>query len=175
MKADKENVCEQKVFNELFKKLSSDLYRFLYYKFGPANNPRDIVQEAFAALWQNCEKVTISKAKSYLFTVANNKVLNDLDRKKTALTYRNENPTDKDHTDTESPEFVIEEKEYMNRLQKALNELSEDQRVTFMMNRVEGKKHKEIAEILGISRKAVEKRIYKALDVLREKLGDFDR
>lgn len=175
MRGEKENVCEQKVFNELFKKLSEDLYRFLFYKFGPANNPRDMVQEAFSALWQNCHKVTITTAKSYLFTVANNKMLNDLDRKKTALSYQNENSLVKDHTNRESPEFVIEEKEYMNRLQKALDELTEDQRVTFMMNRVEGKKHKEIAEILGISRKAVEKRIYKALDVLREKLGDFDR
>ena len=37
-----------------------------------------------------------------------------------------------------------------------------------MLNRVEGKKHKEIAELLGISQKAVEKRIYGALNKLRE-------
>jgi RNA polymerase sigma-70 factor (ECF subfamily) len=37
-----------------------------------------------------------------------------------------------------------------------------------MLNRVEGKKHKEIAELLGISRKAVEKRIYSALKQLRQ-------
>ena len=133
------------------------------------------MQEAFSALWENCQKVTLDKAKSYLFTVANNKMLNDLDRKKTALTYQNEKPEGTDNTNLESPEFIIQEKEYMDRLQQALNELTEDQRVTFMMNRVEGKKHKEIAEILGISRKAVEKRIYKALDILREKLGNFDR
>ena len=71
----------------------------------------------------------------------------------------------------ESPEFILEEKEYMNRLQNALASLSEAQRVAFMLNRVEGKRHKEIAEMLGISRKAVEKRIYTALAVLKEKMG----
>jgi RNA polymerase sigma-70 factor (ECF subfamily) len=39
------------------------------------------------------------------------------------------------------------------------------------MNRVDGLKHREIAEILGISQKAVEKRIYKALESLQTKLG----
>jgi RNA polymerase sigma-70 factor (ECF subfamily) len=37
-----------------------------------------------------------------------------------------------------------------------------------MLNRIEGKKHREIAELLGISQKAVEKRIYSALKKLRE-------
>ena len=42
-----------------------------------------------------------------------------------------------------------------------------------MLNRVEGKKHQEIAEMLGISRKAVEKRIYTALDKLREEIKEL--
>jgi RNA polymerase sigma-70 factor (ECF subfamily) len=36
------------------------------------------------------------------------------------------------------------------------------------MNRIEGKKFKEIAKLLDISTKAVEKRIYGALDKLRK-------
>ena len=83
------------------------------------------------------------------------------------LNYARHKP--KDYTG-ESPEFLLEEKEYHDRLQKALEELSEDQRVTFMLNRVEGKKHQEIADLLGISRKAVEKRIYTALKIIRSKV-----
>jgi RNA polymerase sigma-70 factor (ECF subfamily) len=59
----------------------------------------------------------------------------------------------------------------MNRLQKAIEELTEEQRVAFLLNRVEGKKHREIADMLGISQKAVEKRIYKALESLQQKIG----
>ena len=51
--------------------------------------------------------------------------------------------------------------------------MSEDQRVTFLLNRVEGKKHAEIAEMLGISQKAVEKRIYTALAQLRKHIKEL--
>jgi RNA polymerase sigma-70 factor (ECF subfamily) len=56
-------------------------------------------------------------------------------------------------------------------LQAAIAGLTEEQRAAFLLNRIEGKKHKEIAEMLGISQKAVEKRIYTALDILTEKVG----
>ncbi len=51
-----------------------------------------------------------------------------------------------------------------------MEELTEEQRVTFLLNRIEGKKHKEIAEMLGISQKAVEKRIYTAFKIIKEKV-----
>lgn len=126
------------------------------------------MQEAFARLWDNCKKVSPEKAKSFLFTVANNQMLNDLARKKTVLNYQ------KDYTEAPpsvSPQYILEETEYLERLKGALEDLTEEQRVAFMMNRVEGLKHREIAERLGISQKAVEKRIYKAVENLQKKLG----
>ncbi len=165
-----ENVCEESVYNELFVAYSKDLHDFLYYKYGEENNPKDLVQEAFLKLWHNCHKVSFEKAKSFLFTVANNQMLNELSKKKTVLNYSQQKP--KSHT-SESPEYLMEENEYMERLQKAIENLSEEQRVTFLLNRIEGKKHQEIADMLGISRKAVEKRIYTALDKLRKQIGDI--
>ena len=94
-------------------------------------------------------------------------MLNALSRKKTVLNYQLQKP--KDYSN-ETPEFLLEEKEYHDRLKKAIEELSEEQRVTFLLNRIEGKKHREIADMLGISRKAVEKRIYTALKILRQKV-----
>jgi RNA polymerase sigma-70 factor (family 1) len=165
-----ENVCEERLFNVLFQKYSKDLHDFLYYKYGSDNNPKDLVQEAFMKLWDNCHKVTVEKARSFLFTVANNQMLNELSKKKTVLTYAQEKP--RQYTG-ETPEYLMQEKEYSQRLHHALENLTEDQRVTFLLNRIEGKKHQEIAEILGISRKAVEKRIYTALDKLRKEIGDI--
>lgn len=165
-----DNICKENVFNELFRTFSKDLHDFLYYKFGAENNPKDLVQEAFLKLWNNCHKVPLEKARSFLFTVANNQMLNELSKKKTVLNYAREKP--KSHT-SESPEYVMEENEYMSKLQAAIESLSEEQRVTFLLNRVEGKKHQEIAEMLGISRKAVEKRVYAALDKLRKQVGDI--
>ncbi len=166
-KADIKNVCKEEVFSKLFFSYSKELHDFLYYKYGADNNPQDIVQVAFEKLWKNCKDILPGKARSFLFTVANNEMLNVISRKKTVLNYRLEKPVE---STQETPEFILEEKQYHERLQQALEELSDDQRVTFMLNRVEGKKHQEIAEMLGISRKAVEKRIYTALEKLRKKV-----
>jgi RNA polymerase sigma-70 factor (ECF subfamily) len=78
----------------------------------------------------------------------------------------------KSHTN-ENPEFLMQENEYMQKLQTALSNLTEAQRVAFLMNRVEGKRFKEIAEILEISTKAVEKRIYGALEKLRKDIKEL--
>ena len=164
------NVCDEKLFNSFFREQADNLYKFLFYKYGEENNPSDVVQEAFIKLWDNCKKVTLEKAKGFLFTVANNQTLSQIAKDKTALKYAEAKP--QDYT-AETPEYIMLEDEYMERLTEALNELTEEQRVTFMLNRVEGKKHQEIADMLGISRKAVEKRIYTALGKLRSKIENI--
>lgn len=164
------NVCEERIFAKLYREFSKDLHDYIYYKYGEHVNPEDKVQEAFIKLWNNCRDVPPDKAKSYLFTVINNLTLNDLKHQKVILKYKQQ--PQKEST-TITPQFIMEETEYLQKFQRALSNLPEGQREAFMLNRVEGKRHKEIAVILGISRKAVEKRIYTALDKLRKDLGEI--
>ena len=162
-----DNICEAQLFERLYKKHAKNLHDFLYYKFGKHLNPQDKVQEAFIKLWQNCSKIAPPKAKSYLFTTANNLMLNAVAHQKVVLKY---NKQPQKHSTNETPEFVLQEKEYHEKLQNALANLTEAQRSAFLLNRVEGKRFKEIAELLGISTKAVEKRIYGALKKLRKEI-----
>ncbi len=162
-----DDVCEEKLFSELFKKHSQDLHNFIYYKYGSHIDPKDKVQEAFLKLWDNCKKVPLQKAKNFLFTVANNLSLNQLKHNSVKLKFQQ--GTHKDKTNI-NPEFILEEKEYLQKYQNALSKLTENQRVAFLLNKTEGKKHQEIADLLGISRKAVEKRIYGALERLRKEI-----
>ena len=165
-----ENICEETLFSSLFTRYSKDLHNFLFFKFGDRFNPADKVQEAFIKLWENCHKVVPSKAKSYLYTVANNMMLNEAAHQKVKLKFQKIKP--KSYTN-EDPEFIMREEEYMKKLQNAISNLTEAQRTAFLLNRIEGKKHKEIAELLGISTKAVEKRIYSALNKLREDIKEI--
>lgn len=162
-----DNICNEALFSKVFTKYAEDLHNFLYYKFGDHFNPKDKVQEAFIKLWQNCNKVSPEKAKSYLYTVANNLMLNEAAHQKVVLKYQQHKP--KEHTN-EDPEFLMQENEYMQKLQNAISNLTEAERVAFLLNRVEGKRHKEIAELLDIGTKAVEKRIYGALKKLRKEI-----
>ncbi len=165
IKKIRDTICDEKFFSAIFMKYSKSLHDFLYYKYGARFHPEDKVQESFIKLWDKCKDVPIDKARSFLFTVANNSVLNDIKHEKVVLNFKNKNF--KDYTN-ENPEFLMEESEYMQKYQAALENLTNGQREAFLLNRIEGKKHKEIAELLGISSKAVEKRIYSALKRLRK-------
>ncbi|RAJ11774.1 RNA polymerase sigma factor [Olleya aquimaris] len=162
-----DNICDKSRFEAFFKRHAKNLHDFLYYKFGDRLNPEDKAQEAFIKLWENCKKVSPDKAKSYVFTVANNLMLNEAAHQKVVLKHQQLKRTNQTN---ESPEFLMEEDEYRKKLELAIANLTEAQRVAFLMNRVEGKRFKEIAQLLDISTKAVEKRIYGALKKLREEI-----
>ena len=111
-----------------------------------------------------------AKAKSYLYTVANNAFLNEIAHSKVVLKHKNQVTS---NTNKETPQYLLEEKEFSEKLQNAIANLTESQRTAFLMNRIDGKKYKEIAEILNISVKAVEKRISKALAELRKNIENI--
>ena len=161
---DPESVCNENTFSSVYNDVAQSVWRFIYFKCGDEAQADDLVQEAFIKLWNNCAKVAKEKAKSFLFTVANNAFLNEVAHKKVVLKHAQLAPT---RVDNQSPEFVLEEKQYHKKLQDAIANLSEAQRTAFLMNRIEGMKYAEIAEHLNISVKAVEKRMSQALKALR--------
>lgn len=161
--------CDEIIFSIFFKNHAKSLRNFLYYKYGNKDQAEDLTQEAFIKLWQNCAAVPIEKAKSYIYTIANNNSLNEIAHKKVVLEYE-KNFAGIDKTN-ENPEFILEEKQFKNKLLTAIENLNETQRIAFLMHRIDGKKYSEIAEELNISVKAVEKRIHFALVELRKKIN----
>jgi len=146
------------------------LNNYIFYKCGNAELASDIVQDAFLKFWKNCKKIIPSKAKSFLYTIATNLFLNEYSKSNVVLHFKS--TVKKDYTN-ESPEFLLEEKEFSQKLQNAISSLTDAQREAFLMNRIDGKKYREIAEILEISVKAVEKRIHNALVNLRKEIKNI--
>lgn len=159
------NVCEDSIFEQLFTKLAPNLRSFLLYKFQDIERADDIVQEAFVILWKNCLKVEPAMAKSYLYKVAQNQFQKLLQKDKVREKYLFAQPDD---CDREDPEFTMEHQELSKRLASAIEQLPDGQREVFLLNRMDKKTYKEIADLLEISQKAVEKRMHKALLKLRE-------
>ncbi|MEM9077088.1 MAG: sigma-70 family RNA polymerase sigma factor [Bacteroidota bacterium] len=159
------SVCDKKVFNELFDLNSESLRNYLYYQCGDLQQAEDLVQEAFIKLWNNCKKVFFEKARGFLFAVAKNAFYNQVEHQKVVLKYAQQPHK---NSDVETPQYQLEEKEFMVQLQNAIAQLPEGQREVFLMNRMDNKTYKEIAELLGVSQKAVEKRMHKALVKLRK-------
>lgn len=164
------SVCEKPIFEKVFKDYSKMIRNFIYLKCGNIDQAEDLTQDAFVKLWQNCAKIPTDKAKYFLFTTIKNAFLNEITHQKVVLKYKN---SIGNAVNREDPEFILNEKEFHEELSNAINNLTEKERVVFLLNRIEKKKYKEIAEILDISIKTVEKRMHSALLNLRKNIKNY--
>jgi len=162
---EQSSVCEESIFSAIFKEYAETLHNYLFYKTGNKDLSADLTQEAFTKLWQNCKSVILASAKGYVFKTANNLLINEYNHQKVVLKHESIGHSGKDGMD---PAFILEQNEFKAKLDQAIADLPEKQRVVFLLSRVEKKTYKEIAEIIGISKQAVEKRMYNALDSLRQ-------
>jgi len=165
-----EDTCNQSTFRKLYETHSDALRNFIYYKIGDTGFAEDTVQESYIRLWKKCTNVPFEKAKSFLFTVANNLLLDRVKHKKVQVKFLAFAPK---QTSNQSPEFLLEEQEFKEKLEAVISSLPDLQRTVFLMNRIDKMKYREIAEALGISQKAVEKRMHKALQIIRAKIGNI--
>lgn len=166
-----ENVCQDSIYKKLFYDNFELLRNFLYSRYGDMQRAEDIAQDSFITLWKNCHNVSITSAKSYLFSVARNATLNVIRNQKSALKYKLQNNNESTNI---SPEFQLEEKEFMETLTIAIDSLRPKQREAFLLSRVEKYTYNEIAQMLDISQKAVEKRIHLAMIHLKDHIGNFN-
>ncbi|TDU40322.1 RNA polymerase sigma-70 factor (ECF subfamily) [Gelidibacter sediminis] len=168
MSTPKPKLCEEDYFNTFYLEHIQAASNFAYFKCGNSDTSLDYVQDAFQKIWGNCSKIDPDKAKTYLFTTINNLFLNHVRHNKVVLAYAKAAPY-KDQTNL-NPQYLMEEDEFKKKLLAAIEDLSADQREVFLLNRIEDKKYKEIAELLNISQKTVEKRMSAALKIMREKI-----
>jgi len=166
-------LCKEKSFQAFFNTNATLLRNFLYYKYGGIEDIDDIVQDSFIKLWNNCTKVTLETAKSYLFRIAINQSTSLFRHNAVKLKHQKEIKNINHNSTNESPEYILEEKEFMVKLENAISSLPERQREVFLLNRIEKKTYKEIAELSGVSVKAIEKLIHKALLKLRTEIENI--
>ena len=163
------DVCKEEVYRDLFLRLVEPLRHYLYYHCGNAPQAEDLAQEAFLRLWEHCQKVPPEKAKAFVYRVGYNLFLDGIKHRKVVLKFQKQQTEDKAVT---SPEFEYETKEFEARLWATVATMPEKSRVVFLMNRIDGCTYKEIAELLEISVKAVEKRMKGALEGLKGLIRD---
>lgn len=151
-----------------------ELVKRLTHRLGGAADASDIVQDAFLKLQRASTDQAIENPRSYLFRVADNLALDHI-RSRTAQA-RRFSADDTIHlaaSDEPSPERIVDYRQRLTRLQQAVAELPAKQREAFLLHKIDGLSHTEVAEAMGISRSAVEKLITKALARCRARLDDL--
>ena len=144
-----------------------DLRRYLIYRSGDQDLSKDIAQNVFMKVWTKKIEIASGNIKSLLFKMATDEFISHIRRKKVEKEY------------TESIDLKLIREPYNNDdllekkvlFQKALNQLPEKQKTALLMNKMQGLTYKEIAEVLNLSQKAIEKRIGLALKALKQNLN----
>ncbi|MBN2165304.1 MAG: RNA polymerase sigma factor [Marinilabiliaceae bacterium] len=160
-------VLNEYSFKKLFDKYFDALRNYIYYRCGDSELATDITQETFMKIWEKKIDVFEKKEMGLLIKIANDLFISAHRRIKYGQNFRN--AIKLENVDT-TPEDEMTYKEINNKYEHALSELNEKQRIVFLLNRVDGLKYSEIAQNLGISVKAVEKRMSLALDYFRKML-----
>lgn len=163
------SICEEKNFNFLFREHYEAVRNHMYYKCGDMDQAEDLVQNAFVELWKRCADVLFKKAKSYIYRACHNSFLNQIAHKKVVMKF--EKTSNQRDMNQESPEYLMEVDEFKEKLERAISNLPPKEREVFLLSRIDKKTYKEISEVIGITVKAVERRMSKALLQLRETLG----
>ncbi len=154
-------------FDQIFMDWYYPIRNFIYYKTGDLQASEDLAQDTFLKVWERRETIDIRTIKPLLYKIANNMFLNRIDHKKVILRFAAEN-TGNDFS--VPPDFVMEMSEFDNSLQSSISAMDEKNRMVFLMNRIDDLTYTQIAQNLGLSVKAIEKRMSKAIAFLKQRL-----
>lgn len=154
-----------------FEQHHNDLLRFFTRKLGCRDLAADCTQDTYVHLARMGTTVDVQNPRAFLFRVAANLAVDNLRKMRTRRsTVSTEPPPEDTASSTPSAEDALEAKQRMVQLEAAIDELSPNCRSALLLNRLEGKTHREIARILGVSESMVAKYIVQALKHCRARL-----
>ena len=158
-------------FEKVYKHYFAALYAFAT-RYLDGEEAKEVVQDVMLWLWENrASLIPEMSLKSLLFTMVKNRCLNRVrHEKKKSRTL--EAIREKYEPIFDDPDFYLES-ELFTLFNDVLKRLPESYREAFEMSRFDGMTHKEIADLLNVSRQTVNYRLSKALEILREELKDY--
>ncbi len=139
----------------------------MFYRSGDTELATDIAQETFLKIWEKQNKIDDDRVKGLLFKIANNLFVSYYRKEKRSFEFFKHYEPDEN---TRNPEEDLVFEQLKENYSYALKRMPEKQRTVFLMSRVDQLTYNEIAEMVGVSVKAVEKRMRLALHFLRTSL-----
>lgn len=170
--------AEELFFEELYKKY---YMRGVYYAHQYLNDydlSKEIVQDAFMIIWERRESLDFElNIGSYLFTIVRNKCLNAIrDKIHKMKSFDSELSIDlliNQRALKDDSAVKVLDDELRTLINKTLGNMPEHIRSVFLMNRNQELTYSEIANKLGLTEKAIEYRMSKALAIFRKELADY--
>ncbi len=153
-------------YNQIVEQYANRLYRFILKNIRDEERANDLVQDSFEKLWRNYRDISFEKAKSYLFSIAHNTMI-DMVRKEKRMVV----------SDTAEMPEASHSKQYSDLkeiLDAGLKQLSEMQRSVILLRDYEGYSYEEIGKICGLNESQVKVYIYRARVFLKNYIGQIE-
>lgn len=147
-----------------------ELVLYLNRTLGDRQAAADVTQETFLRLLDRKGHEHIEQPRAFLYRTAVNLSIDMHRRARVRRTEELEVLDREGVLDERCPQEQASRDQQLNLLQRALGELSEPCRQAFVLRKVDGCSHTEIAERMGISRDMVEKHIVNAMKHCRLRL-----
>lgn len=168
-------------FAELVEQFQHRLVAVMHHLVGNADEAEDLAQEVFLRVYRIRKKYRPkAKFSTWLFTIANNLALNALrDRRRRPvlpLEVRESGPLPAGTVAPardDPPAHGLQQQELADVIRAALDGLNERQRVAIVLNKFEDMNYAEIAEVMGLTTKAVKSLLSRARVRLREALQGY--
>ena len=155
------------------------IYKLAYHMTGSTHNAEEIVQNVFLKLFSSWNNLAPPRnISSWIYRIVSNASI-DLLRSQQARS-KKEQTMDCGAVDSIlspraelEPSQVLEQKEFQQKLQEVLDELSPQQRTALILFDHEGLKGKEIAEILKVKEATIRRYIFEARSKVKTLLASY--
>jgi RNA polymerase sigma-70 factor (ECF subfamily) len=175
---------DAQAFAELVELYHHRLVTVMHHLVGSTEEAEDVAQEVFLRVYRGRKKYhPRAKFSTWLYTIANNLALNILrtrQRRPTIpLNVSDSGPLGPRPAEQlvfdrgEQPHQNMQKRELAAVVQQALDTLNERQRIAVVLNKFEDMNYAEIAEVMGLTTKAVKSLLSRARDNLRLALRDY--
>jgi RNA polymerase sigma-70 factor (ECF subfamily) len=155
---------------ELYDAHVERVFRLAFRLTGEAELARELTQESFVRAFAQLGRFRGESALSTWLHRVTISVVSNAMRKVKRFRARE---TDLDEAGLISVESRVADPDLREKLHRAIDELPEIYRTTFVMHDVEGYTHEEIASVLGVAEGTCKSRLSVARAQLREKLAPF--
>lgn len=161
-------------FAALFHKYRSSLFRYLSGLVSSPEDAAELVQESYARLLQHEDVARLEAvSRSYLFQIATNLARDHFRRRTTRHTAAHFDLEHVEIVDEQGgPEHSIVWDQTIGSVKQGIKELPPMTRRIFLLSRFRGKTYPQIATLLGVSTRTVERKMSEALQILAARLGE---
>jgi len=156
----------EREYNQCVDQYADGVYRFILKNMQVPEDAQDVVQSAFEKMWKNHQDVHVETAKSYLFTVAYNQMIDHI--------RKNKRMTLVDEFSESSKISWSMQTNLKQELEKALQQLTPLQKSLILLKDYEGYSYDEIGKITSLNASQVKVYLHRARMQLKEYIGKIE-